>query len=333
MKKEIGGYFELACFHGQELYPDLFKLNLGRTALIFMLEQMHIHTLYVPRFLCGSVLDTCLMRHVALKYYAIDKAMRPVFDSPLSDGEGFYLVNLYGQLTEEELLAWAGRVGSDRLIVDHTHAFFQRSLPGVPALYSIRKFFGLSDGAYVTFGTSEGDAAARQAYEELPQDHSSGRMTHILGRYEYPASEFYQAMLDNAHSYDEDPQILKMSALTENLLRGIDYDYTKKAREKNFRALHDILGSSNRFPLRMPDGPFTYPFYCPDGLTVRRAMAKEKIFVPTYWGNVLRDCPPDSIEYDYAANILPLPCDQRYNEEDMERVAAVFMDCAGDHLS
>ena len=123
-----------------------------------------------------------------------------------------------------------------------------------------------------------------------------------------------------------------MSALTENLLRGIDYDYTKKTREKNFRALHDILGSSNRFPLRMPDGPFTYPFYCPDGLTVRRAMAKEKIFVPTYWGNVLRDCPQDSIEYDFAANILPLPCDQRYDEEDMERVAAVLRACCGENI-
>ena len=28
----------------------------------------------------------------------------------------------------------------------------------------------------------------------------------------------------------------------------------------------------------------------------------------------------DSIEYDYATNILPLPCDQRYGIDDMKRI-------------
>ena len=31
--------------------------------------------------------------------------------------------------------------------------------------------------------------------------------------------------------------------------------------------------------------------------------------------------PPDSLEYDLAANVLPLPCDQRYGQEDMESIA------------
>ena len=33
MKKEIGGYFELEDFGGKEYYPNLYKVNLGRTAL------------------------------------------------------------------------------------------------------------------------------------------------------------------------------------------------------------------------------------------------------------------------------------------------------------
>lgn len=32
MKQEIGGYLELEVFHGKEYYPDLVKVNLGRTA-------------------------------------------------------------------------------------------------------------------------------------------------------------------------------------------------------------------------------------------------------------------------------------------------------------
>ena len=40
--KEIGGYLELEEMSGEEYYPDLIKLNLGRNALVFALEQLHI---------------------------------------------------------------------------------------------------------------------------------------------------------------------------------------------------------------------------------------------------------------------------------------------------
>ena len=55
-----------------------------------------------------------------------------------------------------------------------------------------------------------------------------------------------------------------------------------------------------------------------------KALAKEKIFVPTNWSNVIRDCAPDSYEYQWAADILPLPCDQRYGKEEMQRIADVI---------
>ena len=47
MKQEIGGYLELEVFHGKEYYPDLVKVNLGRTALCWLLESRKIETLYL----------------------------------------------------------------------------------------------------------------------------------------------------------------------------------------------------------------------------------------------------------------------------------------------
>ncbi|MFR0789357.1 MAG: hypothetical protein ACLSHW_00770 [Lachnospiraceae bacterium] len=74
----------------------------------------------------------------------------------------------------------------------------------------------------------------------------------------------------------------------------------------------------------IPDGPFAYPYYHKNGIALRKALAKEKIFVPTNWSNVIRDCTPDSYEYQWAADILPLPCDQRYGKEEMQRIADVI---------
>ena len=36
--KEIGGYFQLEEMPGEEYYPDLYRVNLGRTALLWLLK-------------------------------------------------------------------------------------------------------------------------------------------------------------------------------------------------------------------------------------------------------------------------------------------------------
>ena len=38
MKREIGGYLELEEASGKEYYEDLYRVNLGRTAFLWLLE-------------------------------------------------------------------------------------------------------------------------------------------------------------------------------------------------------------------------------------------------------------------------------------------------------
>ena len=37
--------------------------------------------------------------------------------------------------------------------------------------------------------------------------------------------------------------------------------------------------------------------------------------------NIEKECQADSLEYHYAADILPIPIDQRYGKEDMIKIA------------
>ena len=46
--------------------------------------------------------------------------------------------------------------------------------------------------------------------------------------------------------------------------------------------------------------------------------------MPTLWPNVITNKLKGTLEYDMALNILPLPCDQRYNEEDMEYMIEII---------
>jgi dTDP-4-amino-4,6-dideoxygalactose transaminase len=94
----------------------------------------------------------------------------------------------------------------------------------------------------------------------------------------------------------------------------------REVRTKNFEYLHKKLSEINNLNLRIPDGPFMYPLYIKNGADVRKSLHAEKIFIPTLWPAVFNLCEKDELEYDMAMNILPLPCDQRYDLEDMQRV-------------
>ncbi len=316
--KEIGGYFELEHYEGQEYYPDLFKFNLGRTAITHFLKEVGCKTLYVPYFLCDSVTDACLREGIRLHRYKINRDFTPCIPdlphAPLPKETWIFVANHYGQLTNADMKELKSQF--DQVLFDMTHAFFHRPLPHMDAVYSVRKYFGVSDGAYL--------ATDRAITMPSQVDKSSTRMTHILGRVEDSAGDHYQEMLDNAHSY-VGAKALQMSPLTKELLGGINYTAAGHKRFANYMTLHSVLGKYNKLVkhgiLQTPmGGPFVYPMQVSDGVSMRKALAKKKIFVPTYWSNVITSMPKESLEYQYAANILALPCDQRYDEKDMLRM-------------
>ena len=305
--KEIGGYFGMEPCAGREYYPNLLALNNGRNALLYLLKARNIRKLHIPYYLCDSVGKLCAREGFEFAYYSVDRDFLPVFDRVPERGEYLYIVNFYGQIGNETVSRLREKYGN--ILFDNAHAFFQPPVPGVDTLYTCRKFFGVPDGAYLAT-----DAVLSEALEE---DVSKDRMKHILGRFEGSASDYYGDFKANDHSFAELP-LRKMSRLTHNLLGGIDYEAVRTRRNENYAVLAAALGAENPLKLVAPDGPYAYPFYCGNGPEVRRRLAERKIFVATLWPNVLET--GDALARDYTESILPLPCDQRYDGEDMARV-------------
>ena len=99
MKKEIGGYLELEESTGRGYYPELFGVNLGRTALLWLMEARNCKKIYLPTYLCDSVTGACEKTKVEIEFYHMDEKLRPLFpENKLPEGDYLYLVNYYGQL-------------------------------------------------------------------------------------------------------------------------------------------------------------------------------------------------------------------------------------------
>lgn len=310
--KEIGGYIELdTCRHAM-LHEDAILLNCGRNALAYLLEAKGIKKLYLPYFLCDSVANVCKKYGVEVVFYHIGENWLP--KDLVIDGDAWlYIVNFYGQITREDLARLAAAYRN--IIIDNAQAYFDAPLANVDTLYTCRKFFGVSDGA-VLYTNSKLERS-------LEIDESFNRIHYVLGRYERTASEFYEEAAQNNDIFDNEP-IKEMSRLTKNLLRSIDYEYVKQVRTNNFAYLHEKLREVNKLNVRLIEGAFMYPLLIDDGMKIRKQLQQMKIYIPTLWPNVLEECEPDALEYKFAAEILPIPVDQRYGIEDMEYLVEVI---------
>lgn len=307
MEKEIGGYIEFETYRGTLLHENAIALNCGRNALAYLCEARQIRKLYLPAFLCDSVPKLCKRIGVAYEFYSIDTQLKPLFTKALAPHEWLYLVNYYGQLSNTEIENWKMHYG--RIIVDNCQSYFQMPVSGTDTLYTCRKYFGVADGAFLYTDARLGRA--------LETDESFNRMHFLLGRYERTASEFYPGYTANEGAFAPAPLKL-MSRLTHNLLRGIDYVAAERTRRENFAYLHTHLEKINQLTPTVENATFMYPLWAENGAAIRRELQKRKIYVPTLWPNVLQKCATSSLEYRLAADVLPLPIDQRYTSYDME---------------
>lgn len=304
--REIGGYFELENFVNNPYHKNLVALNTARQALIYVMRAKKIKKIYIPYFLCDSVQKILDQEGFVYEQYYISDTMQPLFDKTLDADDYLYVVNYYGLFSNDKILSLKEK--HQNIIVDSAQAFFQRPIEGIDTIYSCRKFLGVPDGAYLSTDV--------YLDETLELDISKNRMRHVLGRYEGDAQTYYMDFKDNSFSFKKG-SLKSMSRLTRNILGAINYDEVIRIRNTNFDYLNKALKSHNRMPISKPEVAFGYPFYVKNGISFRKEMALKKIFIPTLWPEILINCPENSVEYDLAANLLLLPCDQRYTLDDM----------------
>lgn len=309
--REFGGYIEIEHYKGNEYHTGCLALNSGRNCLRYLIRARQIRKIMLPRLQCQVIEEVCRREGVQIQWYEVKALEKPYQDEQLEEEVFLYLINYYGQLEKnylEKLLA-----GHKRVIVDNAQDFFCGPIEGVDTIYTCRKFFGVPDGAYLYT-----DA---QADFTLQADFSYDRMEFLLGRYECGAEKFYQNYRENEAWMDKQG-LSAMSALTHNILRSIDYERVEQTRTSNAKRLDAGLGENNLLTVKNMTGAYLYPYFCADGEKLRKKLIKRKIFVPVLWQNVLEDCDIDTAEYNFSKNMVPLPCDQRYTENDMDEVIA-----------
>lgn len=310
--RSLGGYLELQLSKGNEYYPLLLKLNAGRYALEYILRIKCYTLIYLPYFTCEVILDPIRKLGIQYQFYTINDKMDPVLDFVVGPTECFLYTNYFG-LKEATVQALIKRYPN--LIVDNSQAFFSESLE-VDTFYSCRKFFGVSDGAYLK--------STSPVKLKLKRDISINKFSHLIKRIDLGTENGYQDFVENNLSLCNN-SIRKMSHLTQRILSGIDYKECQYRRNSNFMYLHDFLVNYNDYTIDAfsVNGPMVYPLLHSSSI-IKKKLLEKKIYVATYWPNVFDWTTKNMYENYLAEHLISLPIDHRYTLSDMKRIINVL---------
>jgi hypothetical protein len=275
-----------------------------------------VKRIYVPYYTCEAVIEPLKRLPVEYEFYRINEQLEMAEEFVLHDGDYLIANNYFG--VKDAYVAKLADKYSTRLIIDNAQALFAPILPGIRAVYSTRKYVGVADGGFAV-GISAESAL------EFEADDSSEHDSHLFIRKEKGAEAGFEDYQVNECKLDNQP-IRRMSSQTQTILSQIDYEAVIQQRRQNYRYLREALGEMNLLQLPPMDSfacPMVYPFMVNDE-SLRVRLIENKVFVARYWPNVLEWCESEDLEYELCKNIIPIPIDQRYDEEDMLRIINVM---------
>ncbi len=321
MDDPVGGYFAWEACDGSGM--DTLRAAAGfqsaRSAMAALLQAAGARTAWVPYFICSAVTDALAFAGVQVRHYPLSGTLGVPDDLPLAPDDWLVCVDYFG-LNAGACDAAIERYGAQRVLVDASQALFHAPRQGASTVYSPRKFVGVPDGGLLV--------TPLQLPLPAPADEvaSTDRSRHLASRAAGDLAGGYE-QFQHAESSLADCSPAAMSQRTRRMLDTIDFAGVRDRRIANYGWLADELRGHGFAVPDLPGGavPLCCPVYRVDAPALRPALASRKIFAPSYWNDA--DVPPhDQLGSALKATTLYLPCDQRYGEVDMRRVAQSLLE-------
>lgn len=355
--KEIGSFFSICqcrdsvnTMHDVSDNKQVRQYSLCREALLEIARHYNTNNKRVifPAYTCRSVFEPFIQEGWECRYFDVSKDLRIKVDSFVALFETFNpevcIIHPYfgTDLTDEELqtLAYVKRRFGCLMVEDKTQCIFSSSVHEVfdVTVGSYRKWFSIPDGGFL------------RVERDLPKL--------VIPDTDYPDNEPFVSLMSDAmylrgtflKSGDEEIKAIarrisalslskingviathRMSDYSLKLMHGFDTEDIQKRRMDNYIFLFDALKNSYRLKLvkesvaEIKSAPLYFPIYAKNRDIFQNALSKKSIFATALWQTSATPEMVSDSDVEYIFNhILVIPCDQRYDRTDMERVVDVI---------
>lgn len=299
---------------GLDWIKDATGYQSARSAIAAALTALQPTVVWVPNFICGAINDTLRSIHANVRHYTLTESLDVPRTVELATNDLLICIDYFG-INGPAVHRAIDRFGVERVLVDASQSLFFSHQPGCTTVYSPRKFLGAPDGGLLR--TSLRLAPRRTAVEA----HSVTRSQHLLYRLANMTDVGY-TKFQEAEASLSGCEPVAMSQITKAILMSINAETIAKTRVRNYQRLAKLLRASGFDVPRLPSHaiPLCCPVRCDEAIHIRNELASRCIYTPTYWADAI--IPKD----DYVAmkmrdRTVYLPCDQRYGEPELLRVA------------
>lgn len=352
MKKEIGSIFplsdavlskaesEISIYKGDRVY-----YSLCREALYEIAKAVggNDNTVLIPAYTCQTVITPFEEAGWHCKYYSIRKDLRINIQSLVESYEEFLpkliVVHPYFgmDLCKEEIdtLLSIKQTGV-KIVLDLTQCIFTNKEYEFASFIvaSYRKWMPIPDGGYL-INKTDSLQFVQPEQENIEFSEKEKAAMYLRGQY---FSNGEQRTKDISIRLSKDADIIaesnisphRMSRVAYHLLQDENVEDNINKRFANFTYLFNGIVESKKVTkvcwmiAEVTSAPLYFTVFVQDRKELQRLLAKEAIYAPVIWPvedeRVLID---DDVKYIYD-HLLAIPCDQRYNENDMHRVVEII---------
>ncbi|MCM3610430.1 hypothetical protein M4S82_04140 [Planococcus sp. MERTA32b] len=324
-------------------YGDIALTASGSSALTLLLRQIQpkSKTALLPAYICESVIEPFLEEGYVCHYYEVDENLMPDIESIKSRKEvGVFLhLGYFGfpvNANLSDVLA-AFKRESVLIIEDVTHSLFSNyELSRLNDFYigSIRKWLGVPSGGFLAASTGKLDASLEEDFA-----FANKRLAALLTKGEYIRTKNMELKTAALRKISEAEQLLKenfspwqIDGLSMEIISALDAEELKQKRKSNYLALYSgIQNIQGVKPLFALSDERVCPLFFPVMIKkeergrIRGRLTEEGIYCPIHWPL------PPQLETEKLGTtkavfdeILSIPCDQRYGEDDMKRIVSVL---------
>jgi len=330
--KLIGGFFELELPEASGGFLSLWDVQAGpaflnaRSAFAALVEAAAPAKVWLPAYICTQMAEAVPAGKLA--FYPVGDSLTPdirVLEASTRPGDVVLAVNFFGRAPAREFLDFIRQHAELVVVEDCAHSIDT----GMPAwghwrLFSPRKLTGVPDGGLlvpsrpqaitVPGPTSEFDMAIFEAAFRRFEDEDETR--NATGHAVNQARESAGRVSNR-----------QMSRLSRTLLGLLDPGPVIHRRKANSAVLQERLSQfaflKDRDPVYVPFGfPVRVDTHRRDGILA--ALSAQGVFAARHWTDLPSPAAMFPGEHRLAAELMTLPCDQRYGPEDMARIAAAF---------
>ena len=295
-------------------------LRSGRDALKAIAQQYQPRIVLLPALSCESMIFPFELFGHKVKFYKLKNDysidFEDLYKKIVGENELFLYMDYFGNQSisdiQLEILKERGLV----LIEDRTHSLFgtrSRFFKPDYIIASLRKWFPIPDGGLL-WGNVNEEFGIDTCFAELRLKAQLMRHDYLQNGNEQIKTE-YRKIFANVSSIMKFDKPCAMSAYSYALVQSTDWKRVHFQRKRNADVLSKMLS-----PYSFGNSCLYVPFMVDKRDDIQKVLSSVGIFNTIIWP--LKESQRRACETakHTETHILAAPCDQRYNEEDMEYI-------------